>query len=230
MADITIPGLFLTGNHAGRPSSDIGVGALYACSTHGLIYQWDGASWSTWATLGGSGAIGSDSFWDAAGDLAVGSGSDTAARLAIGATDGMVLQRVSGAVAWKLPPGYEFAYAQITSNVTLNGTTEGGANTIVATSSFTADGEGVIVEFYAPRVSGGGNNIIDLYVDSTIQGRIGVTGASDFPMMLRRKLTPSAGSRTVTVKGWRVTSDGTVYAGAGGSGNVMPAYVRVTKV
>lgn len=54
---------------------------------------------------GGSGElVATSTIWDAAGDLAVGSGADTAARLAIGATNGMVLARVSGAVAWSLPP------------------------------------------------------------------------------------------------------------------------------
>lgn len=52
-ATTTLPVLFATGNHAGRPTaSAVGPGGLYACSTHGLIYQTDGSSWTTWATLG----------------------------------------------------------------------------------------------------------------------------------------------------------------------------------
>lgn len=43
----------LQGDHAARPAAgDVPAGTLYACSDHGLIYQSDGASWSTWATLG----------------------------------------------------------------------------------------------------------------------------------------------------------------------------------
>lgn len=54
MADTTLPGVLLAGNHAGRPAAtDVATGTLYACSTHGLLYQSDGATWSTWATLGG---------------------------------------------------------------------------------------------------------------------------------------------------------------------------------
>ena len=57
MATITIPGMFLTGDHASRPAAgDVGSGSLYACSTHGLIYQSDGSSWTTWATMGETGA------------------------------------------------------------------------------------------------------------------------------------------------------------------------------
>lgn len=57
-ATTTLPVLFATGNHAGRPAaSAVAPGGLYACSTHALIYQTDGSSWTTWATLG-SGAAG----------------------------------------------------------------------------------------------------------------------------------------------------------------------------
>jgi len=53
MAVITVPGMFLTGDHASRPAANtVGSGSLYSCSTHSLVYQSDGSSWSTWATLG----------------------------------------------------------------------------------------------------------------------------------------------------------------------------------
>lgn len=50
----TVSGILLTGNHASRPASGVSTGTLYACSTHGLIYQTTdtGATWVTWATLG----------------------------------------------------------------------------------------------------------------------------------------------------------------------------------
>lgn len=43
--------------HANRPAANAAgqpFGALYSCSTHGLIYKTDGSTWSTYATLGGS--------------------------------------------------------------------------------------------------------------------------------------------------------------------------------
>jgi hypothetical protein len=57
MATITIPGMFLTGNHAARPSSGVGKGTLYACSTHTKIYQATdtGATWVDWYTAAASG-------------------------------------------------------------------------------------------------------------------------------------------------------------------------------
>src|SRR5690348_16479916 len=53
MASI-VAGILLTGNHAGRPSSSLSAGTLYACTTHSLVYQTTdtGATWVTWATLG----------------------------------------------------------------------------------------------------------------------------------------------------------------------------------
>ena len=49
MAALTLPGVLLTGDHASRPAATaVANGALYACSTHGTIYQSDGATWSTW--------------------------------------------------------------------------------------------------------------------------------------------------------------------------------------
>ena len=54
--------------------------------------------------IGGGGAVATDAIWDAAGDLAVGSGANTAARLAKG-SDGEVLKVVSGTVEWDPPLG-----------------------------------------------------------------------------------------------------------------------------
>lgn len=58
---------------------------------------------NTWTLLGdgggGGGAVATDVIWDAAGDLAVGSGANTAVRLAKG-NDGDVLTISGGSVAW----------------------------------------------------------------------------------------------------------------------------------
>lgn len=51
----TLPIVLGTGIHSARPSaSAVGKGGLYSCTTHSLVYQTDGSSWTTWATLGGS--------------------------------------------------------------------------------------------------------------------------------------------------------------------------------
>ena len=54
-------------------------------------------------TPGGSGDVATDAIWDAAGDLAVGSGANTASKLTKGA-DGTVLRMASGSVGWGAIP------------------------------------------------------------------------------------------------------------------------------
>jgi hypothetical protein len=53
---------------------------------------------------GGGGSVATDAIWDAAGDLAVGTGANTAAKLTKG-SDGEVLTMVAGAVDWAAPAG-----------------------------------------------------------------------------------------------------------------------------
>lgn len=88
--------------HANRPAANTAPdGSFYSCSTHSLIYKsnFAGNSWATWATLGSvGGSVATDTIWNAAGDLAQGTGSDTAARLALG-TAGQVLTVNAGATA-----------------------------------------------------------------------------------------------------------------------------------
>lgn len=78
----TLPVLLQTGNHAGRPAaSAVGSGALYNCTTHGLIYQQLAGSWGTWLTLPAAG------FADpmtTRGDIIVRNASNVTARLAKG--------------------------------------------------------------------------------------------------------------------------------------------------
>jgi hypothetical protein len=67
-----------------------------------LTYDLGSTTWVAAAPTGGSGAVATDTIWDAAGDLAVGSGADTAARLPVGSEDD-VLTIVSGVPAWAAP-------------------------------------------------------------------------------------------------------------------------------
>lgn len=60
VAPATVPGILRTGIHSARPAAtDVAVGTLYACSTHGTIDQSDGATWSTYynSNLSGSTAV-----------------------------------------------------------------------------------------------------------------------------------------------------------------------------
>jgi len=68
MADTTLPALLATGDHASRPAATaVGSGGLYSCTTHSLVYQTDGATWATWATLGGGSVDAADVTADTSG-------------------------------------------------------------------------------------------------------------------------------------------------------------------
>lgn len=189
----------------------------------------------------GSGNVATDAIWDAAGDLAVGSGANTAAKLAIGATNGMAVQRVSGAVAWALPPGYEFDYAQITSPVSITATTEAGANTVVTAGAVSYDGSTIVlVEFFCPYsyTPAAANVDLTFYLYDG-SGSIGYlcnhrsesTNRSNQGVYAARRLTPSNASHTYSIRAaLSAAGTGEVGAGAGGSGAVVPAFIRTTKV
>jgi hypothetical protein len=74
-------------------------------SKHGFLKKLDNVGTNFmdgtggWSVPGGTGSVASDAIWDAAGDLAVGTGANTAAKLVLGAAGGAV-SRVNGAVAW----------------------------------------------------------------------------------------------------------------------------------
>jgi hypothetical protein len=79
-----------------------------------------------------------------------------------------------------------------------------------------------------------------LYDGATVLGRIATPIAFDpagttvawGSQVIRaaRRLTPSAASHQYIIKAWRTGANVSIDAGAGGSGNDMPAFLRITKV
>lgn len=132
------------------------------------------------------------------------------------------------------------AYQEFTSNVPVTGTTEGGATTIVTAGAFTPDGTSAyLVEFYAcearPNGAAGGTLTVYLYLDGSSIGRIcGVVdpaAASMFvPLYGARRLIPSNASHTFSVRAADNAGSGRIDGGAGGSGNLMPGYIMVTRL
>ncbi len=183
-------------------------------------------------TAVGGGAVATDAIWDAAGDLVQGTGANTAAKLSLGAS-GTVVRSTGATNAYAYPPGYEVAYAEITSGVSVTATSEGAAHTVVATSSATYENVPYLIQCYSPRAETSTNGVFvfDIYVDSTILGRMGIIAlpAGSAPYFGQIRYTPSAGSHTFTWKVWRGTNDGTLNAGAGGTGTQVAAYIRVVK-
>jgi hypothetical protein len=90
--------LYQTGVHGSRPAASSGC-VLYSCTTHSLIYKSDGSAWTTFLTIPTGASVATDVIWDTAGDIAVATGADTAAKLAKGIA-GAELGQSNGAVAW----------------------------------------------------------------------------------------------------------------------------------
>jgi hypothetical protein len=71
---------------AAAATPDAGEVVVYA-KADGLMYSKDDAGAETLMSGGSAGAVATDAIWDAKGDLAGGTGANTAARLAVGAND-----------------------------------------------------------------------------------------------------------------------------------------------
>jgi len=85
---------------AAAPSTPATGKVVIYAKTDGLLYSKDDAGTETLVSGGaGGGSVATDAIWDAAGDLAVGSGANTAARLAIGAA-GLALVSNGTTAAW----------------------------------------------------------------------------------------------------------------------------------
>ena len=87
---------------AAAPATPASGEVIIYAKADGSLYQKDDAGTET-ALGGASGAVATDAIWDAAGDLAVGTGANTAAKLTKG-SDGHVLQVSAGSVVWATPP------------------------------------------------------------------------------------------------------------------------------
>lgn len=172
------------------------------------------------------------------GDLLIGATGGTPTRLGVGST-GDVLTPVSSTPAWAKPPGYEFDYAQITTDVNVTHTTDGTADTLITGASVAYDGSTVVwIEVYTPRLqapnSASAFTYVSLYEDSTLLGYLGIVrfGSASVnnwaPMLGRIRRTPSNASHQYIVKGVVSTGTGVFGAGAGGT-DYAPAYIRIVK-
>jgi hypothetical protein len=75
-------------------------GKIYKLKVSNGTLTLNGDGSATITNSGGSGDVATDAIWDAAGDLAVGTGADTATRLTVG-SNGQFLWVASGTPAWR---------------------------------------------------------------------------------------------------------------------------------
>jgi hypothetical protein len=132
----------------------------------------------------------------------------------------------------------ELAYVEFNASVSITATVEATPNDVVSAGAFTFDGATrICIEFEATEMetgtTAGSFVLLNLWDDTTDLGRFAIvensaTGLVGVSVHRRRFLTPTAGNHTYKVRGWRVNSDGSVSAGAGGVGLTLPGYIRIT--
>jgi hypothetical protein len=135
---------------------------------------------------------------------------------------------------WVALPGQELDYAQITSSPSgITATTEATSQAVVTGNEVYYDGSRVKVSFFAPKLSSSASLAATfvLYRDSTALGQVfgGTVDTTLQGFQLELFDTLAAGSHTYAVKAFVSTGTLTVDAGAGGSGQLVPGWLRVTK-
>lgn len=153
---------------------------------------------------------------------------------------GGIYARSSNTVVGPFGSGYQIDYVEKTSNTSVTATSEGTANTVVTGSAVTYDGStSIVVEFFAFSANvpaGAGNQITLVLYDNGssigLLGRVRTPAAGtalEVTVRMARRLTPSAEAHTYSIRAYVNTGTGSVDAGAGGSGAVVPAFIRITK-
>jgi len=133
----------------------------------------------------------------------------------------------------------ELGYSQRTTDVAVPVTAATSPTTVISDMTVVCDGGPVLVEFFAPIARPGtavGNILyINLYQDGAELDRgfayieTPVAGASWHPVHLARRVTPTAGSHTFSIRAYAVGNAGQINAGSGGTG-FSPAFLRVSKI
>jgi len=135
---------------------------------------------------------------------------------------------------WVALPGQELDYAEITSDPSgITATTEATSEPVIAGNSVYYDGSRVKVSLFVPKLSSSASQTVTfvLYRDSTVVGQVfGGTvdttlGATVFDVLD----TPPAGAHTYEVKAFVSGGTLSIHAGGGGSGALVPGWLRVTK-
>lgn len=129
---------------------------------------------------------------------------------------------------------HQISYVEMTSNVNVSTPTD-----IITTPALTFNGtEKAKVEFFSPAIviAGTGSNgtlWLNLYEDGADIGQMAIVknvtaAALNVPVWVVRYLTPTAASHTYKIRATQINGTHIVSAGAGGAGNLMPGFIRVS--
>lgn len=118
-----------------------------------------------------------------------------------------------------------------TSAVSVTATTEGTANTVVTGTSRAYTIETVEIEFFSPKVTVGTGGQINLVFlrGATVLGVVNtqLANGEGVPVTARIRDTPTATTFSYVVKAYVNGGTGSVDGGLGGTGAVVPGFVRV---
>lgn len=157
---------------------------------------------------------------------------------------GVATQALHGDGSWKEPAGRELGYAQIIAGVTVTALTEATADTVVTAPAINFDGtSAALIEFFAvaamPSITAVGRMMeFFLYDGAASMGRLGLlvgetASATWEPVFLSRRLVPTAGIHTYSIRASinvGAGEQGTILAGAGNApGSDSPAFIRISK-
>lgn len=159
-------------------------------------------------------------------------------------TDGQLYLKNDAGREYRVTGGSEIDYVEKTSDTSITATSEATANTIVTGNAVTYDGStAIVIEFQAPGYQAPSVSAASmsfwLYDGSSSIGFIGacnnpgtisatVAGMRTTGVM-KVRITPSAAAHTYSIRASVTSGTGTVKGGAGGSGVVYPAFIRITK-
>ena len=140
-------------------------------------------------------------------------------------------------------PGSEIGYDAITGNVSIVGTTQGAATTIITCGAHTFDGTPAICTLWClarlDTGSAGDQMTFGLFETGSLVSLLGqvatpaTTAPAAYVINTVYRFTPSSASHSYVVGAWVTSTTGSplVIAGAGGSGGANPpAFIRFTKV
>lgn len=116
--------------------------------------------------------------------------------------------------------------------MTVSSVAEATPDDVVAAAAITFDGSTrICIEAHCPVISQSATGVLifNLWEAANNLGYIGEIGpAVNASVLMRRFLTPTAGSKTYKLRAFRATANVTIKAGAGGAAAAFtPIYIRI---
>lgn len=133
-------------------------------------------------------------------------------------------------------PGTELHYSQSSSSIQSTATSVAGAVVVLAGAAVTYDGQPILVEFFCPYFYNSGlfQTYAELFDGSTAIGLIcgfySAVNQQSVSIHGARRITPTAGAHTFSIRMWVNGGTGTSYGGNAAAGTYPPMFLRITKV